>query len=56
MSVSGHKREESIKSYASTVSCTKKREMSDALASKIVDPKQPKIETKSTPNGNENVN
>ena len=43
ISVSGHKREESIKSYASTVCCTKKRQMSNALASEIAEPKKQKI-------------
>ena len=43
MSVSGHKREESIKSYATKVSETKKREMSDALASEIIQPKKQKV-------------
>lgn len=38
MSVSGHKREESIKSYASKTSTTTKRQISDTLADVIVKP------------------
>ena len=54
MCVSGHKREESIKLYASRVPFAKKREMSNALSSVVV-PKKQKIETISKPTGDENV-
>ena len=37
MTVSGHKREESIKSYSTVTSDPKKREMSNALASALVE-------------------
>ena len=46
MTVSGHKREESIKSYSTVTSDPKKREMSNALASALVTktPETPKKE------------
>lgn len=42
MAVSGHKREESIKSYASKTSASTKRQISDTLADAIVEPQKKK--------------
>lgn len=44
MAISGHKHEESIKSYASKTSCATKRQISETLSKALApDPSQPKI-------------